>query len=1169
MQQRALTELFERFRTSGDVQALGEAFERTAADLLRVARRVSGDRHDAEDLVQATYLTAVEKARTLTPDRDPMPWLVGILTLHARNLRRKRGRSVEAWRLDKPAVTPPDVEVERAELDARVREALAEMPERYAAVLAPYLDGSYNSASIAQATGDAPGTVRMQLHRGLELLRRSLGRALPLGAWFDARQLARLERRVIEAASRGRGLPPPFATSSLLPLLAATLVAIVGLGAGWAAYSGFEPARKFAAFPSLSSASDPSPATSSTTLAADGVRLAVAALSETSQSATQAAPRERGVRGRLLHHDGSPAEGVEIRLAGIPTELRWIHDPSNAPVEFDLERSRCTTDADGTFVLPGARRGDLNLLAIDCGGAFGAVRQVDGAPDADGELDLGDVRLAATTALRGRVVDASGAAVPHARIRVAPAAPELAAAFSNSAFAAQFAGVWRASEAPEWIRNWIEIFPTPTTRSADDGSFVLHAPGESVKLIFDARNFATRESDVGALGVAVKELGDIVLAAGRTVRGRVVDAAGVPVVNAHVLVGARPDASQPSTGLVACDPTDAQGRFEQRGAPERGGLLLAARRSAGLAWSFVEAEGGQEIEIVLAPTASLRVSLRDEDGAPIDSAALDIVANPFPGSRSVATAQLTPIRRDASDGETLDGFCAGAYTLVARKAGYASARVDVTVHAPLTEVALVLSRANARTVVVRDAVTGESIEDAHVRLVNARRGESLAQGRSDADGRVELTLPKTFTNEGLQLQVRHASFAPCTAAAALERDEAQVVELLRGGALVAQVVERGLPTPTRKTLTLIGVERDGFPIQCSTDAEGIARIERLAPGAWKHQVSEAWSSGDALALWASRESQDAALRRGAFEIVDGEVTQLMIELDPSYASSTVGRARVHGRVRLPGANLQRLKLQLDAQKDERHGNEHFDVDVDAEGRFDAGWIPAGRVYAHLSRTRGSELEMMGGDAWSSLLTLAEGEIRELDIALQRTLVRVTVRDAAGAAAPGLAVSIEDAKQRRTSAFLAVTGADGTHEQLLYASGDYFAVAEDAALGYGRAPFTVSPTDETLDVELTLDRGVSLSGVVHAPAGFAASASDAERELFLTLRRGDDPSAPYRTLRLPTDADGRAPFEISGLTPGPHVLHLGGRVGVHCAPLQLEIGPSGASGLELEFVPARQ
>ena len=57
-----LEDLFERFRSRGDVGALAEVFDRAAPKLYAVARHLAREEGEAEDLVQASFLTALERA---------------------------------------------------------------------------------------------------------------------------------------------------------------------------------------------------------------------------------------------------------------------------------------------------------------------------------------------------------------------------------------------------------------------------------------------------------------------------------------------------------------------------------------------------------------------------------------------------------------------------------------------------------------------------------------------------------------------------------------------------------------------------------------------------------------------------------------------------------------------------------------------------------------------------------------------------------------------------------------------------------------------------------------------------------------------------------------------------------------------------------------------------
>src|SRR5262245_61104150 len=83
---------FAHFSRTGDAQALGRVFDAAAAELLHVAAWLSGNRADAEDLLQRTFLTAIEDRASFANERRVMPWLMVILTNHARNLRREGTR---------------------------------------------------------------------------------------------------------------------------------------------------------------------------------------------------------------------------------------------------------------------------------------------------------------------------------------------------------------------------------------------------------------------------------------------------------------------------------------------------------------------------------------------------------------------------------------------------------------------------------------------------------------------------------------------------------------------------------------------------------------------------------------------------------------------------------------------------------------------------------------------------------------------------------------------------------------------------------------------------------------------------------------------------------------------------------------------------------------------
>lgn len=73
MDEQELQEYFVPFRDRRDAAALGKVFDQLAPGLLKVARHLTWDRTLAEDLLQATFLTAMEKASIFDESRPLRP----------------------------------------------------------------------------------------------------------------------------------------------------------------------------------------------------------------------------------------------------------------------------------------------------------------------------------------------------------------------------------------------------------------------------------------------------------------------------------------------------------------------------------------------------------------------------------------------------------------------------------------------------------------------------------------------------------------------------------------------------------------------------------------------------------------------------------------------------------------------------------------------------------------------------------------------------------------------------------------------------------------------------------------------------------------------------------------------------------------------------------------
>jgi RNA polymerase sigma-70 factor (ECF subfamily) len=127
-----------------------------------------------EDLVQDVFLQAYRQLPRL---RDPAAiggWLAAI----ARNLSRDHFRRTrETSELTEEHVAPgnPGAAAEAAAVLAIVRE----LPDAYRETLILRLVEGMTGPEIAERTGLSPGSVRVNLHRGMKLLRERLERRNP------------------------------------------------------------------------------------------------------------------------------------------------------------------------------------------------------------------------------------------------------------------------------------------------------------------------------------------------------------------------------------------------------------------------------------------------------------------------------------------------------------------------------------------------------------------------------------------------------------------------------------------------------------------------------------------------------------------------------------------------------------------------------------------------------------------------------------------------------------------------------------------------------------------------------------------------------------------------------------------------------------------------------
>jgi RNA polymerase sigma-70 factor (ECF subfamily) len=160
-----------------------ERFEIEALPHLRAlygtAYRMTRNAHDAEDLVQETFLRAYRGFDRYEAGTNIRAWLFTILHRVRTDAFRRAGRSPQTVEMidDGPAVPAPQEAMASGAED--IERALAALPEvfRVAVVLRDVEDLSYDE--IAGVLDIPIGTVMSRIHRGRALLRTALSKRTP------------------------------------------------------------------------------------------------------------------------------------------------------------------------------------------------------------------------------------------------------------------------------------------------------------------------------------------------------------------------------------------------------------------------------------------------------------------------------------------------------------------------------------------------------------------------------------------------------------------------------------------------------------------------------------------------------------------------------------------------------------------------------------------------------------------------------------------------------------------------------------------------------------------------------------------------------------------------------------------------------------------------------
>jgi RNA polymerase sigma-70 factor, ECF subfamily len=147
------------------------AFARLYADYVRMVHAIllsHVPRRDVDDLVQEVFITAYTRIKELRNAAAFGGWLATIARNRATDYRRYAREPLEL-----PAELPGGDAIESETL--AVLDIVRKLPDAYRETLLMRLVEGMTGDEIAARTGLTPGSVRVNLHRGMKMLREQLG----------------------------------------------------------------------------------------------------------------------------------------------------------------------------------------------------------------------------------------------------------------------------------------------------------------------------------------------------------------------------------------------------------------------------------------------------------------------------------------------------------------------------------------------------------------------------------------------------------------------------------------------------------------------------------------------------------------------------------------------------------------------------------------------------------------------------------------------------------------------------------------------------------------------------------------------------------------------------------------------------------------------------------
>jgi RNA polymerase sigma factor (sigma-70 family) len=696
-----------------------------ASFLRELARSLVHDEHAADDLVQDTWVAALQGPPS--HGRNLAAWLRTVAgRIFFRSTRRARVPTRDPQEIDEALAAPADDTRERVLLWTALSRAVLELREPYRTVVVLRFYDDLPPRAIARRTGRPVNTVNSQLRRGLALLRAELDREHggERGAWLPG--LA-----AVLAAGRSRGLRAAAAGSSAtwaawLGLGAAGLVLALSFGSALDAYrsrlrpdgqlAAAEPeAARAGAERGVERPAEAIPASERSS----GVGRSPARATDSTDStgatveADAAARPSRGFRVTVVDPNGLPVAGAEVRVGVLGSATGSSgHAFRRAAVTDGAGRAAVAIE-DGDVGSFDALAECVALIAAGPGHVATRAHYVP-PPEGPGvDLELRVEIPGADRIVRGVVIDEAGRPIEGATGRV---------------------GTFGDVERREGmiLARLPHVFTT-----GPDGAFEVRGLGPGRHPVSArAPGYATARTWLEPDAVEVPTLR---LMPGASVRGVVRDERGRPVAGASVFVEPE-DASERDARTSGPD-----GSFELDGVPT-GNRLVWALSANGERSAYTRLHFAPRAELewtaALAERPALRLRVLDGDDRPLAGCAVQLTLPDLPAAWqrvAVADGDGRVVVRDVPDERVAVTVFDAPESLHVRRAPRLSAGVfrpgeEHVIRAPDRGPDAVLSG------VVLDCLDRPFPEAVAV-VLDAASGAVVPGGAEPASGRFEVVAP--------------------------------------------------------------------------------------------------------------------------------------------------------------------------------------------------------------------------------------------------------------------------------------------------------------------------------------------------------------------------------------------------------------------------------------------